>query len=473
MTKREKFRIRMFSAFSAVIVVLAAMSLTVIHISKAENENFDEKAKEMSRMVVVLVNEARENAVYCPACGFINDGRDEECLSCHASLEGAEDASMKPLYIVPYLSDKARERSRELISNFGHIRPDGSKWSSIIDGNIIYYSEKKENIANVYSSAEAVFQAWKESPSHWSNMMNRNATITGVGVAYEPNDSIGYYWDQIFVLTSQEFEDWYIPQKYDFMPTVPFDLNQDDTTDPFDYVILENFVSKKNSGYPVTLNPLQLERANYFKDRIEDQNKPENNIDEYDLAALKAYLMGAVDHLPCTIKDLNNILVFLEEPEYADDYDVVITSVTEPVTTTITETETTAVTTVATVTDAETTTSTEQNTGTSTTVTETTTSDSTTTTTARTIETTVTHTTVTAGVPTKTTTAKTIKTTSASTKAAATETTAVTTTAVAAESTINVTDTEENDENKNAILKAIEEQIKALQEMIETYKGSV
>ena len=45
----------------------------------------------------------------------------------------------------------------------------------------VYSSYKGENIAAGYSTAEAVFQGWKNSPGHNANMLNPNFNVIGIG----------------------------------------------------------------------------------------------------------------------------------------------------------------------------------------------------------------------------------------------------------------------------------------------------
>ncbi len=50
-----------------------------------------------------------------------------------------------------------------------------------------------ENIAAGFTTAASVFQAWKESSGHNSNMLGNYAAI-GIGRAYHPNANYGWYW---------------------------------------------------------------------------------------------------------------------------------------------------------------------------------------------------------------------------------------------------------------------------------------
>ena len=65
---------------------------------------------------------------------------------------------LHPVYVIPYLCDVARVRSRECIQLFDHKRPDGSKFSTIIDSNLIPYAALFENIAAGRDTPEDKFR---------------------------------------------------------------------------------------------------------------------------------------------------------------------------------------------------------------------------------------------------------------------------------------------------------------------------
>jgi hypothetical protein len=51
-----------------------------------------------------------------------------------------------------------------------------------------------ENIAGGFSTAQAVFNGWRNSPGHNSNMLNANYTIIGIGLWYDASSQYKYYW---------------------------------------------------------------------------------------------------------------------------------------------------------------------------------------------------------------------------------------------------------------------------------------
>lgn len=202
--------------------------------------------------------------------------------------EARIELGLKPLYIVPYLNDVASTRSRELINNFDHSRPDGSLWASIIDRSLAPWSSADEILARGSANVEFVFNAWKGSESHWEAITNVNATHFGVGLSYEPNSERKWYWSAVLlniedgiVLDGQE-----IPVRYSVEPKATGDLTGDGQIDSFDLVLMKKYVDGS-----VELNALQIEAADTFKDG-------EINID--DILILSNYILGECEKLPVT-----------------------------------------------------------------------------------------------------------------------------------------------------------------------------
>ena len=96
------------------------------------------------------------------------------------------------------LESAAKTRAAEIskvsdAENESHIRPDGSAWYTI-NPDIMW----AENIAYGQSSAEAVFEAWKNSAGHRTNMLNGDYKTMGAAVYVEEGTTYTYYWIQEF-----------------------------------------------------------------------------------------------------------------------------------------------------------------------------------------------------------------------------------------------------------------------------------
>ena len=105
-----------------------------------------------------------------------------------------------------YLSSVAVIRSNEIIEYWSHTRPDGTSFFSVIDESKYAYRTVGENLAMTshlgngsFSSSEKftgsdeqldavanwMFYAFKNSPSHYSNMISNQFLETGIGISYE------------------------------------------------------------------------------------------------------------------------------------------------------------------------------------------------------------------------------------------------------------------------------------------------
>ena len=101
------------------------------------------------------------------------------------------------------LSVAATIRAMELAYTnveYGHNRPNGSSYATVITEVYGYPSFYGENLAGgtSYSTAKAASEGLKGSSGHYANMINKNFTKVGIGYVYVPF-GYRYYWVQLFV----------------------------------------------------------------------------------------------------------------------------------------------------------------------------------------------------------------------------------------------------------------------------------
>lgn len=102
-------------------------------------------------------------------------------------------AGLSPLTELASLDDFAQTRSREIATRFDHVRPDGSNpLSYVLQAG---YHTAGENIAEGFSSPEAVVEGWMNSPSHRANILSPDFSYIGVGHCTVDGQD---YWVQIF-----------------------------------------------------------------------------------------------------------------------------------------------------------------------------------------------------------------------------------------------------------------------------------
>jgi hypothetical protein len=106
----------------------------------------------------------------------------------------------------PVLFDYDIQEAAEWMSNdmgvynyFDHTdRLGRSPWDRMCVFGYCHNTYKGENIAAGYSTAASVFNAWKNSPGHNSNMLGANFRVHGIGYVYVPGSSYGHYWTDDF-----------------------------------------------------------------------------------------------------------------------------------------------------------------------------------------------------------------------------------------------------------------------------------
>lgn len=98
------------------------------------------------------------------------------------------------------LSAYAQVRALEVQKSnlFNHKRPDGSGFGTGLTVVGKYaYGENLVAGTGTDTAQEAVTE-WRNSTTHYQNILNSNYTTLGVGVVYVPNSTYKYYWVQIF-----------------------------------------------------------------------------------------------------------------------------------------------------------------------------------------------------------------------------------------------------------------------------------
>jgi uncharacterized protein YkwD len=73
-----------------------------------------------------------------------------------------------------------------------------SPWTRMCDFGYCHNTWKGENIAAGYQTAQAVFNAWRDSPGHNANMLGENYRVIGIARVYTAGSPYGYYWTNDF-----------------------------------------------------------------------------------------------------------------------------------------------------------------------------------------------------------------------------------------------------------------------------------
>lgn len=129
--------------------------------------------------VLALVNAAREQARRC--------GRDRL------------DAT-GPVMLSPFLTAAAIAHSRDMAQrgSLGHPGSDGSTSAERVTRAGYAWRAAGENIAAGLRDADAVVEAWLDSPAHCATLMGPQFTEMGVAFALAPGKDPPIYWTQVF-----------------------------------------------------------------------------------------------------------------------------------------------------------------------------------------------------------------------------------------------------------------------------------
>ena len=88
------------------------------------------------------------------------------------------------------LEATAAVRANELTVRFSHTRPDGSDWYTVNPDLM-----SGENLADGYTTADAVVNAWMASPEHKANILKPDFTTVAVSSVVKNGKT---YWAQEF-----------------------------------------------------------------------------------------------------------------------------------------------------------------------------------------------------------------------------------------------------------------------------------
>ena len=135
----------------------------------------------------------------CTASDSAIDGEEQAFLGLINSYRTSN--GLASLNISPSLCRAAAWMSRDLGVNayFSHTDSLGRSPSTRAQ-NCDYLGGAGENIAGgtAWSSAQAVFDGWKASPGHNSNMLNGSYRVIGIGRVNVPGSPYGWYWTTPF-----------------------------------------------------------------------------------------------------------------------------------------------------------------------------------------------------------------------------------------------------------------------------------
>lgn len=111
------------------------------------------------------------------------------------------EKGIAPLKLSDELTQIACARAEEIAwsGKHSHTRPNGKKFSSMLKDAGITEGIAGENIGWGYETVNDVCEAWKNSQSHYENIMNPDFVEIGIGIAADPDPDGKLCFAQIFM----------------------------------------------------------------------------------------------------------------------------------------------------------------------------------------------------------------------------------------------------------------------------------
>ena len=121
--------------------------------------------------------------------------RDQALIEAHNRVRA--EAKLLPLKAIAPLTEAARSHARDMAEHqkLGHEGSDGSTVSKRVKQRGYRYQEVGENVATG-ETADQVMQLWLDSPPHRKNVLEKEFTEIGVGMA--PDTEGQGYWCVVF-----------------------------------------------------------------------------------------------------------------------------------------------------------------------------------------------------------------------------------------------------------------------------------
>jgi uncharacterized protein YkwD len=107
---------------------------------------------------------------------------------------------LDPLQRASELDRAARSHSEEMAQGdfLGHAGSDGSNPAQRMQAAGYQWYTWAENVAAGYPSAQAVVDAWMNSPGHRTNILSPSFKEIGIALVHRSGTRYGYYWTQDF-----------------------------------------------------------------------------------------------------------------------------------------------------------------------------------------------------------------------------------------------------------------------------------
>ena len=182
----KKFR-RVIATMVAVVISLNVMACGAEKVAKIDDVaalrgiNEDTENIYIDDEAIALAGSAASSQAALDACSAVFNLMNQQRAAQGLAALAWSDA----------LTDAAQVRANEITTSFSHTRPDGSAFWTV-NSNVQY----GENLAKLYQSADSVYAAWMNSPTHAANIMDSGYKTVGIAICQTGDGS--WYWAQEF-----------------------------------------------------------------------------------------------------------------------------------------------------------------------------------------------------------------------------------------------------------------------------------
>ncbi len=180
----------------AALLIASSASMTTVAASKGTTAQTKQTTQSTSKKVkkVVKKKKASSKAEQSTDDESETDWQEEMLKSINAQRKKAGVAELK---LDEALCEAAQIRADECLKSYSHTRPNGKKFTTVLDDKKIKYGYWGENINEKQESVSSTMKSWMSSEGHKANILKKEFDTVGFG---RTKDSKGkYYWVQIFI----------------------------------------------------------------------------------------------------------------------------------------------------------------------------------------------------------------------------------------------------------------------------------
>ena len=185
---------RILAALMAAMMLASVSSTTVFAATKSETTTKVVTQEKKPKKKKVIKKKASSKAKSSKKESEETDWKNEMLEQINAARKKAGVSELK---LDDKLCEAAQIRADECLEQYDHTRPDGRKFTTVLEEVGIKYGYWGENINEKQETVDSTMKSWMNSKGHKANILKKELNTVGFGRA---KDSKGrYYWVQLFI----------------------------------------------------------------------------------------------------------------------------------------------------------------------------------------------------------------------------------------------------------------------------------